>query len=90
MIIATKPRKNMKHCKESKVSEIRLSKMGWGYFDVPMTIKFCESIKKDPITFEHELSFDGKGKFKVYKLQISKFLLDKVYPNWEETYKKLK
>ena len=58
--------------------------MAWGWFDVPMTITFFGSVKKEPITIDHELSFNGNGKYNVYKLQMSKFLVSKAIPGFDK------
>lgn len=45
-----------------------LGSIGWGYFDIPVTMFFRkETGKVDPFTYTWPLSFEGKGKSKKFK-----------------------
>ena len=46
---------------------------GWGYFEVPMTIYWRKiSGKKESLTIDHMLNFDGKGKWKQVTIPFDK------------------
>ena len=51
---------------------VEISTKGWGYFDLPMTIYFKKSLGLEPVTIEHELCFDGDGKWEKYRFEVSK------------------
>ena len=59
--------------KVAKNNEFCLGTSGWGYFDLPMTIHFKEHTghSKEPITINHELCFDGDGKWVTVKVPLS-------------------
>ena len=48
-----------------------LSSVGWGYFDIPITIFWTEETGLKPLSVNHELCFDGKGEWKEYSFDIS-------------------
>ena len=51
----------------------RLCKVGWGYFELPITVHFKKATGiLDPQTFEHTLSFDGDGKHRKFVLTVNK------------------
>ena len=46
--------------------------VGWGYFEVPMTIYFRKGTGiKEPVTINHMLSFDGNGKWRDVTIKIN-------------------
>ena len=52
--------------------------IGWGTFELPMTLVFHPILKKEPITISHELCFTGEGKHEEFELSLSKTLLCKL------------
>ena len=47
-----------------KISEapFLLSRLGWGYFPIQMVVEYQPEVGIKPMTMEHMLCFDGKGK----------------------------
>ena len=58
-------------------SEICLGMIGWGTFEVPMTIHFKKELCIPAMQVEHHLSFDTNagGKWKTVMTQINKVSL---------------
>ena len=52
--------------------QIDIMSVGWGFFNIPMTIFFTKSLKKEEITIDHMLSFDGNGKSRVVNILMNK------------------
>ena len=44
-------------------SEVNLTKLAWGYFDLPITVHFHKHLGIEPLVVDHELSFQGAGKW---------------------------
>lgn len=68
---------NIRIVKAKKGSPLELGTVGWGTFDIPITVTFTkESGIVDPLTINHELSFDGNGKWRriVYNVNKKKIL----------------
>ena len=63
-------------CPASREDEICISYSGWGYFPLPMEVTFVDSMMKDPVTFEPELVFEGKGAWNTHVLTFSKKQLE--------------
>jgi len=51
---------------------IELSSKGWGYFDVPMTIYWNEGTGMKVAHCEHELCFEGKGKWRTITMMMNR------------------
>ena len=47
-----------------------LSRVGWGWFDIPMDIEFQPWTKLPKMTLEHELCFENKGHTQSVLLEI--------------------
>lgn len=47
-----------------------ISRLGWGTFDIPVTIKFKKNLGLKPYTQEHELVFSGSGAYHSYDVLI--------------------
>ncbi len=59
-------------CSEVNVTQspFRISRIGWGTFEIPIKIYFHQS--KQVVNLSHYLSFDGEGKTSVYILKVKK------------------
>ena len=51
---------------------VQWQQIGWGYFDMPITVYFKKETGLKPLEIEHELCFDGNGLWKKYKVKIEK------------------
>ena len=51
---------------------VSISRIGWGYFNIPITIFWTEPTKLQNITIDHMLCFEGTGKARVVKFQMNK------------------
>lgn len=58
-------------------NEVHYGRTAWGYFDLPIIVYFKKETGIEPFRVEPELSFDGNGDWKTYKIPIKvKNLLD--------------
>ena len=55
-----------------------MSYKGWGEFEVPTTIYFKKEIGLEPLELEHELVFEGNGKWRFVSVTIPKTLAAKL------------
>ena len=54
-----------KEIKAYEGKNLELSYIGWGTFDVPITIYWKKNIgMEESLTIDHYLSFDGEGKWR--------------------------
>ena len=59
-------------CKVKDNSPIEYSTIGWGTFDVPMTIFWKNGTGLSTASCEHELSFEGNGKWRTITLMMNR------------------
>ena len=53
-----------------------LRRLGWGTFEIDITITWKSWLKKEPTEFKHLLSFEGDGKKTVFSITFDKDLLE--------------
>ena len=51
---------------------LEYSTVGWGTFDVPMTIHWKPEVGMATASCEHELSFEGKGKWRTITMMMNR------------------
>ena len=49
-----------------------MSRIGWGTFDIPITVYWKKHLKKEITSFDHYLNFDGNGKWKTVSVFLNK------------------
>ena len=60
---------------ESGKNDISLSRIGWGTFDIPITVFWKRNLKKEIPTFNHYLHLDGNGKWTTISMFFNKNLI---------------
>jgi transcription initiation factor IIF auxiliary subunit len=54
----------------SREDEVRISYIGWGYFEIPIVIHFKKHTNKDPVVINHMLKFKDKGDIKTISVNF--------------------
>ena len=70
-----------------KAAPFKWGAVGWGTFDIPITIKWKTWVTRETTELTHYLCFEGKGKFNNFVLKIHE---DKVKANYRELYEEHK
>jgi len=52
--------------------ELCISYAGWGYYTIPIKVIFDPALNKEPVTFNHELVFEGVGGWSTKLITFSK------------------
>ena len=56
--------------------EVFITYRGWGSFELPIKITFKPEYNIPPLTVDHDLCFEGKGKFKSCMVYFNKDIID--------------
>lgn len=52
-------------------------RVGWGYFDIPIIVKFKKWTGLKPMKLEHELTFEEGGKSSAFVIELEEGVIEK-------------